>query len=122
MTLPPDDDRLIEFMRIHRPQTPPASPELEAQVMAAVQRTQQLPTKQHYRRPWRLPALAASLFLTWSGWVMLRPPSPSETELATVNEFLVATWHDTAFGDETYRLAFDTTESSWFLSVYATPY
>ena len=127
MTLPSDDDRLVDFLRRHRPETPPASPVLETQIMAAIEAKR--PSRKRSRGdrpPWRhrfaVPALAASVLLAWGGWVTLRTSPLPEADSATVDDFLAETWYGSAFGDDSYRMAFDATEPGWFLSVYATPY
>ncbi len=129
MTLPSDDDRLVEFLRRHRPEPPSPPSELEDQLMAAIEES--LPSQEVARsrrhlpsRPYRytIPAIAASVLLVWGGWLSWRIPLSQKAELATVDDFLTATWYGSAFGDDAYRLTLDTTESDWFLSVYATPY
>ncbi|MBE7380228.1 MAG: hypothetical protein F6J95_002315 [Leptolyngbya sp. SIO1E4] len=126
MTLPSEDDRLVDFLRRHRPEAPKASPELEAQIMASVQ-ADMMSCHQHQRdRPaWRrrfaIPALAASVLLVWGGSVGVHTQQ-RQTERAAMDAFLMDTWYGSAYGDDTYRLALDTAEPSWLLSVYATPY
>ena len=123
MTLPPDNDRVVTFLRRHRPVPPTASQDLEDQIMAVVQ-SEGLTTKgrrgKHHR--WALPALAASLLLTWGGWVTFGSLTQPEAEMTEVETFLANTWYQATYGDEAVRLAFDTTEPDWLFSVYATPY
>jgi hypothetical protein len=122
MTFPsnrPDDDRLVDFLHHHRPAPPPADPQLEAQIMAAIA---PLPQKRPQRR-WAIPAMAAARLLGVGGWVIWRSTVPSfqtasETEM---EEFLADTWYASAYGDEV-RLPLDTTQPDWLVSVYATPY
>ncbi|MEL6383961.1 MAG: hypothetical protein AAFQ89_16215 [Cyanobacteria bacterium J06626_18] len=130
MTLPPDDDRLVEFLRRHRPEPPNPSPDLEDQLMVTVEAEGSSrkrvghsrcdrPTRRPYR--WTIPAIAASALLAWGGWLNWRPPS-QEAELAAVDDFLTETWYGSAFGDDSYGLDSDMTDPGWFLSVYAMPY
>ena len=126
MTLP-DDDRLADFLRRHRPDPPAASPELEDQIMAAIQvDTQSLNHHRRNRAAWQprfaMPALAASVLLAWAGWTSWRNLPQREAELAGVDDFLTETWYGSVYGDEIYRLALDTAEPDWLFSVYATPY
>ena len=120
MTLPPnqDDDRLVDFLRHHRPEPPPAAPNLEAQIMAAVE---PLPSTTVHRRRWAWPALAASLMLLGGGWITWRSTVPGWQTASDVDDFLVATWYASAYGDEA-RLPLETPQSDWLVSVYATPY
>ena len=125
MTLPlkyPDDDHLVDFLRRHRPEPPPAAPQLEAQIMADLESLTPLPTPVPQRR-WAMPAMAAALVLGMVSWVAWRSTVPgfqtaSESE---VEEFVTATWYGSAYGDE-LRLPLDTTQPDWLVSVYATPY
>ena len=119
MTLSPHDDaRLVDFLRRHRPEPPPTAPNLEAQIMAAVE---PLPPTAGHRRRWAWPALAASLVLMGGGWVAWRSTVPSWQTASNVDAFLVDTWYASAYGDEA-RLPLDTTQPDWLASVYATPY
>jgi hypothetical protein len=126
MTLPAEDDRLVNFLRRHRPVPPAAPPELEDQIMAALEPPAlAVPTARGDRRRyqgWTIPALAASALLAWGGWVTLRSPQQPSTELAQVEDYLTETWYGSAYGDDTLRLTLDTTQPDWLLSVYATPY
>jgi hypothetical protein len=125
MTLPsnrPDDDRLVDFLRHHRPVPPPAPPALEAQIMAHLEPLPP-PALRHQRRRWALPATAAALVLGVGSWVAWRATIPSfQTATGSdVDAFLADTWYSSAYGDEV-RLPLDTTQPDWLVSVYATPY
>ncbi|RZM77845.1 hypothetical protein [Leptolyngbya iicbica] len=129
MTLPPNDhpdDRLVDFLQRHRSEPPPAAPQLEAQVMAALAPLPPPPAIASRRR-WALPAIAAALVLVGGSWMAWRSTGPgwqmaaeSEVELE-VDDFLAETWYASAYGDEV-RLPLDTTQPDWLVSVYATPY
>lgn len=119
MTFPPDDDRLVDFMRRHRPVPPPAAPELESQLLAAIEQAAP-PTGHRQRQRWAAPALAASLLLAGGAWVTWRSTAP-RWQTAAVDEFITDVWYASAYGDEG-RLPLDTTQPDWLASVYATPY
>jgi len=120
MTFPPDDDRLVEFLRRHRPEPPPAAPELESQLMATVAQSQRQWVRPQRRR-WTARALAAALVLAGGAGVVWRLTAPRLQTAAGVDEFVADTWYASAYGDEA-RLPLDTTQSDWLVSVYATPY
>lgn len=126
MTLPSDDDRLVEFLRRHRPIPPTAEPNLENRIMAAIEppaTAVQLPQRERPRRPlWPLPALAASLLLAWVSFAHLRPFRSQEEEFAEVETFLTETWYGATYGDDTIYLALETAESDWVFSVYTPLY
>lgn len=124
MTRPPEDDRLVEFLRSHQPVPPPARPALEHQIMAAVERAEKPPVLQEPHRAWHrrafIPAIAASCLVAWGGWVGWRDfRQPAELAAA---DFLAETWVDSVYGEEAYWLSFDPAEPDWLFSVYANPY
>lgn len=103
---PEDDPRLSVFLKQHRPDIPPASPDLEAQIMAAIATTpQQLATVEPPLLPrsrwtrskrWVVPsAIAAGLLVSLMSYRSLTPaPTLSEAELAELETFIETTWHD----------------------------
>ncbi|GAB4282916.1 MAG: hypothetical protein Fur0025_12440 [Oscillatoriaceae cyanobacterium] len=100
---PKDDERLVAFLRHHRPETPPASPDVEERIFAAVA-TQPLKSR---RRLWFLaPALAAGLLLavggyTWGQKFADRPTTrPTDAELARLEEFLESSWDGLLYPEE----------------------
>jgi len=125
MTVPsnrPDDDRLVDFLRHHRPVPPPPSPALEAQIMAHLAALPS-PARRLPQRRWALSATAAALVLGVGSWVVWRATSPSfQTATGSdVDVFLADTWYGSTYGDEV-RLPLDLTQPDWLVSVYATPY
>lgn len=126
MTTPHEDDRWVAFWRQHRPPPPPAPPGLENQIMAAITADAQRPPSARHRpwgrRQWALSAIAASLLLSWGGWVTWRSAALPTAEAAELDSFLTETWYGASYGDDTLRLALDTTEPDWVFAVYATPY
>ena len=66
---PDDDERLVDFLRQHASAVPPAAPNLEQQVMAAVAASPHLPPN---RRVWFVPTRCCC-----SNDCLGRPPSYS---------------------------------------------
>lgn len=104
--LPPDDDRLIEFMYQYRPAAPPAAADLEQRVMQGIEIIPQQLAKESIfpiRRNWLFSgALAASLLIAIvSGYRLLTPATQSEAELASLEAFLVESWDGVVTGSET---------------------
>jgi hypothetical protein len=124
MTLPSDDDRLVAFLRRHRPDPPPASPDLEQQLMTALEPAGRPARSQRRdrRRPWAMPALAASLLLAWASWGTLRTSTQPTTAEAEAETFVTEVWYGTAYGDDTVQLALATPQPDWLLTAYANPY
>lgn len=108
--VPKDDERLVAFLRHHRPEAPPASPDVEERILAAVA-TQPLKSR---RQLWFLaPALAAGLLLavggyTWGQKFADRPPAnpPTDAELARLEEFLESSWDGLLYPEETLPATF----------------
>lgn len=73
--LPNDDQRLVDFLRQNRPETPSSNPELEERIFQAIASSP--PPQLQHNSPSRLfrrrqlwlvpPAIAASLALVWAG-------------------------------------------------------
>lgn len=100
--LPKDDQKLVDFIREHRPEVPPTNQALEAKIMAAVAATTpSQPVKQSRVISWRRrslwlmpPAIAASLLIAWGTNQLLTPPPPTATELASLEDFIENTWDE----------------------------
>lgn len=126
MTSPSQDDRLVTFLRSHRPLPPPAKVDVENQIMAAIQSestiASQAKSARLGRRQWAIPALAASLLLGWGSWATLRSPTLPTSTSSDLDTFITDTWYSATYGDDTVRLALDTTQPDWLFLVYATPY
>lgn len=119
------DERLVTFLRRHRPVPPPPS-ELEDQVMGAIATAScaaySLP-RGRWRRRLAIPALAASVLLVWGGWHSLQPSPKEESQaLATVETFLADTWFGSVYSADDASLAAALAEDDWLLAVYAVPY
>ncbi|MBW4619076.1 MAG: hypothetical protein KME17_06925 [Cyanosarcina radialis HA8281-LM2] len=94
MTKQNDDDRLIEFLRQHRPSVPPVAPDLEDQILQAVAASD----VKHPRRRllWVLPpAIAAGALIAWVGYQILSPPQVPKIAVdpASVEAFLEDNWN-----------------------------
>ncbi|MEH2302782.1 MAG: hypothetical protein V7K88_28355 [Nostoc sp.] len=93
--LPNDDPDLINFLCQHRPEVPPASPDLEQQILQQVKTWHQPPLR-HYSRPRLvLPALVTGLVAAIVGYRAFIPAQPSPAELATLQNFIESNWQGT---------------------------
>ncbi len=90
MTKFPDDDGLVNFLRQHASAVPPAAPDLEQQVMAAVAASPRLPVK--HQKLWLVPTAVAIAVIAWAGHRLLMPVAPSATELAGIEAFMESSW------------------------------
>lgn len=100
--LPKDDQKLVDFLRQHRPEVPSGNQNLEAQIMGMVAATppsapvpkfQVIPLRR--RSLWLMPpAIAASLFIAWGTNRLLTPVPPTATELASLEVFIENTWDE----------------------------
>ncbi|MBV9387089.1 MAG: hypothetical protein JOZ78_11745 [Chroococcidiopsidaceae cyanobacterium CP_BM_ER_R8_30] len=88
-----DDERLVEFLHQHRPEVPPATPDLEQLIIQKVAASPPLNAVRH-RRMWLIPpAIAAGLVIIWIGYRILTPASSFSTaQLANLNAFLENNW------------------------------
>ncbi|MEH2111074.1 hypothetical protein [Nostoc sp.] len=93
--LPNDDPDLVNFLCQHRPDVPPASPDLEQQILQQVKAWPQAPLR-HYSRPRLvLPALAAGLVAAIVGYRAFIPVQTSPAEFATLEGFIESNWQGT---------------------------
>ena len=90
MTKFPDDERLVDFLRQHASAIPPAAPDLEQQVMAAVAASPRLPAR--HRPLWFVPTAVAVAVIAWAGHRLLVPVAPSATDLAGIEAFMESNW------------------------------
>lgn len=106
---PNDDERLVEFLRQHRPSVPPASPNLEQQIMLGASSHMR---HQGRRQLWIVPpTIVAGLLMFWTGYRILTPSSPS-VDTASLETFLVNNW-DGVVGDTSVAPQRDTAEADW---------
>ncbi|WP_448561234.1 hypothetical protein [Trichothermofontia sp.] len=104
-----DDHKLVQFLRQHRPPVPPAAPNLEDRIMAALEtttweqpslspplaiRSRSSPWYLQARRWWVAGmALTVGVFAAWMGqraWLTAQTPSP--TEIAEMEQFMEQSW------------------------------
>ncbi|MGL5196527.1 MAG: hypothetical protein ACRC8Y_23295 [Chroococcales cyanobacterium] len=95
MNQPPEKpDCLVDFLRQHRPDIPPASPQLEARILAVVAGDRSRARRYSPRILWLIvPSIAASLSLAFWG---IKPgmfsPYPA-SNLAQIEAFMEYTWN-----------------------------
>ncbi|AFY31199.1 hypothetical protein [Calothrix sp. PCC 7507] len=92
---PNDDKDLVNFLRQHRPQVPPAAANLEQQILQQVQASSVQSRRQ--RSPFWLvpPMIAAGLLATVVIHRSLVPAQPSAAELASLETFIENNWQGT---------------------------
>lgn len=95
MNQPPEKpDYLVDFLRQHRPDIPPASPQLEARILAAVAGDRSRKKRYSLRILWLIvPSIAASLSLAfWGIKPGLFSPTPAR-DLSEIELFMEYTWN-----------------------------
>jgi hypothetical protein len=95
MNQPPEKpDCLVDFLRQHRPDIPPAAPQLEARILAAVAGDRARARRYSPRLLWLIvPSIAASLSIAFSGMKMgIFSPSPA-SDSAQIEAFMEYTWN-----------------------------
>jgi hypothetical protein len=114
-----DDDRLIEFLRQHRPSVPPAAPDLEDQILQAVADSDV--KHLHRRRLWAMPAaIAVGALIASVGYQILTPPQPPKIAVdravdpASVEAFLEDNWN-ASLGETPEVTPSDPNGSDWLL-------
>lgn len=95
MNQPPEKpDCLVDFLRQHRPDIPPASPQLEQRILATVAGDRSTARRYSPRTLWLIvPSIAASLSLTFWGikpWIF--SPFPAR-DLAQIEAFMESAWN-----------------------------
>lgn len=99
-----DDDKLINFLSQYRPVPPPASPQLEEELIKRIKQ-EPMASKYSYHWFWVLPgAMAATLLMIWGGDRWLRPSpqiagNPEELETFLMDSWTLAT-EDTSYTSE----------------------
>ncbi|NMG09130.1 hypothetical protein [Brasilonema sp. UFV-L1] len=89
---PNDDKDLIHFLRQHRTQIPPASPDLEKRILQDVQASP-MQVLRPSSRLWLVPGvIAASLVAAVVGYRALAPTQPSAAEVASLETFIESNW------------------------------
>jgi hypothetical protein len=122
--LPPDDEKLVEFLRQYRPVPPPASPDAEERLLAAIDSEPQI-WQSRYSFRWAIPALvAAGVLFVWGGIRLFTPLTLPQgqvadrnrdaTDTADIEEFMFSSWNGAI--DGATPIAYnETSESNWTL-------
>ena len=95
MNQPPEKtDGLVNFLRQHRPDFPPASPQLEERILTTVAGDRSKARRYSPRILWLIvPSIAASLSLTfWGVKAGFFSPAPAR-DLAQIEAFMEYTWN-----------------------------
>jgi hypothetical protein len=95
MNQPPEKpDCLVKFLRQHRPDIPPASPQLEEQIIASIAGDRSRAMRYSPRILWLIiPSIAASLsFAVWGMKTWILSPSPP-MDLVQIESFMEYTWN-----------------------------
>lgn len=122
--LPPDDEKLVEFLRQYRPVPPPAGASAEERLLAAIESE---PKVRHspYSFRWAIPALvAAGVLLVWGSIRLFTPLTLPQgqvadrnrdaTDTADIEEFMFSSWNGAI--DGATPIAYnDSSESNWAL-------
>ena len=92
-SLPPDDAKLTDFLRQHRPSAPSAALDLESKILAQVQSVPHAAGRDR-SRVWRMPlVLAASLLTAVLGYRLVQ--TLTAAELTGLEAVLESDWNST---------------------------
>lgn len=97
----PEDDRLVEFLRQHRPVPPLPSAALEDAIMTAISADLAIAaplaqSRQRRRYLWLVPSvIAASLITALFSYRAWLPPQLNATEVAVLEDFMASNWYNT---------------------------
>ncbi|MEG4346888.1 hypothetical protein QUB70_26950 [Microcoleus sp. A003_D6] len=125
MNNPSSDQKLVNFLKQHRPNLPEAAPDFEQKLLAAIDRNEAGAKKLNYLgesqctrsskisrtigfRKWAVSsAIAASLLVFWSGYRAFETAQLPDNETAKLEAFLVTNWegvlHDSSEESMTER-------------------
>ncbi|MGK7872592.1 MAG: hypothetical protein AB4426_04565 [Xenococcaceae cyanobacterium] len=113
---PNEDEKLVAFLRQHRPVPPPAAANFEEQLMMELVQRQPIPSQgKRYPFLWAVfSAIAAGLLLTWGGYRLLNHSPQIAADTDELETFLVNNWNaaigETSFESQTYS-----SEADWLL-------
>lgn len=117
--LPPDDEKLVKFLRQYRPVPPPAGASAEEGLLAALNSENKV-RQSPYSFRWAIPALvAAGVLLVWGGIRIFTPLTLPQGQIADrtqentdIEEFMLSSWNSAIEG--TNSIAYnDSSESHW---------
>lgn len=130
------DKKLVNFLKQYRPNVPEAAPDLEQELLAAIDRNDAAAREFNYlgeppftrssKRSgivcfpkWAFPsAIAAGLLVFWSGYRVLVPAHFHADEAAHLEEFLVNNWEG-VLNDSPGENSLDRTQTDWLTFSYA---
>ncbi len=107
MTYSDDDLPLVDFLRHYHSAAPPASEDLEDQILTQIMEAQPQsllapPRRRQRSRYWAIPvAIAASLVATVIGYQALTPKPMSNADQTSLEAFIQTNWDGTVNSDET---------------------
>ena len=111
-----DDQKLIAFLKKHRPLPPSVKNDFEMELMSKInQIPQEKPKSSRSSLFWVIPsAIAASLLLVWGGinWLSLSPQVATVVTDEELEEFLIHGWYG-AMGETSYTNAQSDFEEEW---------
>lgn len=90
---PHPDKELIDFLRQHRSQVPPASLDLEERILRDVQSSPVQVSRRHSRLSLLPTVIAASLVAAMVTYLTLMPIQQNTAEAANLETFIESNWH-----------------------------
>ena len=130
MNNPSSDQKLVNFLKQHRPNIPEAAPDLEKKILAAIERNEAGERKLNYLgdpqftrsskrsrivgfRKWVFPsAIAAGLLVFWSGYRAFETAQLPDNETAKLEAFLVTNWEG-VLHDSSEKNMTDRSQTDW---------
>ena len=130
------DKKLVNFLKQYRPNVPEATPDLEQELLAAIDRNDAAARELNYLRDrpftrsrkrsgilgfpkWAFPsAIAAGLLVFWSGYRVLVPAQFHADEAVHLEEFLVNNWEG-VLNDSPAENSLDRPQTDWLTFTYA---
>lgn len=130
MNNPSSDQKLVNFLKQHRPNCPEPAPDLELKLLAKIERNEQTENQQIYRKTirsigfknrsifpglsqWCFPgAIAWMLILFGSGYRLLVPAQFNPDDVAHLEAFLVNNWEDVFHDYRTENMS-DSSQIDW---------
>ena len=99
-----EDPELVSFLQKYRPNIPPASDDLEQQLMLKIQQQPQTNHTNHKALFWIIPsAIAAIILLIWGGFRLTHPSTQWANKTENTEEleaFVMDTWYEVTTASE----------------------
>jgi hypothetical protein len=103
----PEDQDLVNFIRQHHSVVPPASPDLELQILQQVKALSREPQPSKWGF-WQIPSLVGAGFLvSLASYFIFVPRNYSTIELTCLDDFIQSNWQGAInqnFGNETWNV------------------